>query len=48
MSIVASVLAGDLAGTGTGSEVMDRIAAPMDGGMISAVMLALLVIPVAY
>lgn len=35
-------------GTGTGSEVMGRIAAPMAGGMISAVMLALLVIPVLF
>ena len=34
--------------TGTGSEVMGRIAAPMVGGMISAVILALLVIPVGY
>jgi len=35
-------------GGGTGSEVMGRIAAPMIGGMISAVILALLVIPVGY
>ena len=35
-------------GGGTGSEVMGRIAAPMVGGMISAVILALLVIPVGY
>ena len=35
-------------GTGTGSEVMSRIAAPMIGGMISAVILALLVIPVLF
>ncbi|MDP4547153.1 efflux RND transporter permease subunit [Marinobacter sp. MDS2] len=35
-------------GTGTGSEVMGRIAAPMVGGMISAVILALLVIPVLF
>ena len=35
-------------GGGTGSEVMGRIAAPMVGGMISAVILALLLIPVAY
>ena len=37
-----------MVGTGTGSEVMGRIAAPMVGGMITAVILALLVIPVAY
>lgn len=35
-------------GTGTGSEVMRRIAAPMVGGMISATLLALLVIPAVY
>jgi Cu(I)/Ag(I) efflux system membrane protein CusA/SilA len=33
---------------GTGSEVMQRIAAPMIGGMITAPLLSLLVIPVAY
>jgi Cu(I)/Ag(I) efflux system membrane protein CusA/SilA len=33
---------------GTGSEVMQRIAAPMIGGMITAPALSLLVIPVAY
>ncbi len=37
-----------LYGTGTGSEVMSRIAAPMVGGMISAVLLTLLVLPVIY
>jgi Cu(I)/Ag(I) efflux system membrane protein CusA/SilA len=35
-------------GTGTGSEVMGRIAAPMVGGMVSAMLLALLVIPVLF
>ena len=35
-------------GTGVGSEVMSRIAAPMLGGMISVVILTLLVLPVAY
>ncbi len=33
---------------GTGSEVMSRIAAPMVGGMISAMILALLVLPVLF
>jgi copper/silver efflux system protein len=33
---------------GTGSEVMQRIAAPMIGGMISAPLLSMLLIPVAY
>ena len=37
-----------LYGTGTGSEVMSRIAAPMVGGMFSAVVLTLLVLPVIY
>lgn len=35
-------------GTGTGSEIMGRIAAPMVGGMISALLLTLLVLPVVY
>ncbi|MBQ0729591.1 MAG: efflux RND transporter permease subunit [Oleispira antarctica] len=35
-------------GTGIGSEVMSRIAAPMLGGMISVVILTLLILPVAY
>jgi Cu(I)/Ag(I) efflux system membrane protein CusA/SilA len=35
-------------GEGTGSEVMTRIAAPMVGGMISAVILTLLVVPALY
>jgi len=34
--------------TGTGSEVMSRIAAPMVGGMISAVILTLLILPAIY
>ncbi len=37
-----------LYGTGTGSEVMSRIAAPMVGGMLSSVILTLLVVPVVY
>ena len=35
-------------GTGTGSEVMRRIAAPMVGGMISSTVLTLVVIPAIY
>lgn len=34
--------------TGTGSEVMQRIATPMIGGMVSSTMLTLLVIPAIY
>ena len=35
-------------GTGTGSEVMSRLAAPMVGGMVSSVLLTLLVLPCIY
>ena len=35
-------------GTGTGSEVMRRIAAPMVGGMVSATILTLVVIPAMF
>ncbi len=35
-------------GTGTGSEVMQRIAAPMVGGMVTSTLLSLLVLPVIY
>jgi Cu(I)/Ag(I) efflux system membrane protein CusA/SilA len=35
-------------GSGTGSEVMQRIAAPMVGGLLSATMLTLFIVPVAY
>ena len=48
---VAVILAGLLPlliGTGTGSEVMSRIAAPMIGGMLTAPLLSMLVIPAAY
>ena len=48
---VAVVIAGLLPimwGSGTGSEVMRRIAAPMVGGMITAPLLSMLVIPVVY
>jgi len=48
---VAVILAGlipILWGSGTGSEVMSRIAAPMVGGMITAPLLSMFVIPAAY
>jgi hypothetical protein len=38
----------DLGGSGTGSEVMRRIASPMVGGMITAPLLSMFVVPVAY
>jgi Cu(I)/Ag(I) efflux system membrane protein CusA/SilA len=37
-----------LYGTGTGSEIMSRIAAPMVGGMVSALVLSLVVLPSVY
>ena len=51
MMTAAAIIVGLLPilyGTGTGSEVMSRIAAPMVGGMISAVILTLLVVPSVY
>ncbi|MGU3521942.1 efflux RND transporter permease subunit [Enterobacteriaceae bacterium C23F] len=48
---VATIMAGLLPimwGSGTGSEVMSRIAAPMIGGMITAPLLSMLVIPAVY
>ena len=51
MMTVATIIIGLLPilyGSGTGSEVMSRIAAPMIGGMTSAVLLTLIVLPVIY
>jgi Cu(I)/Ag(I) efflux system membrane protein CusA/SilA len=48
---VAVIIAGLLPimfGSGTGSEVMQRIAAPMVGGMITAPLLSMFVLPAAY
>ena len=48
---VAVILAGlfpILIGTGAGSEVMSRIAAPMIGGMITAPLLSMFLLPAAY
>jgi Cu(I)/Ag(I) efflux system membrane protein CusA/SilA len=48
---VAIVLAGlvpMMLGRGTGSEVMSRIAAPMVGGMVTAPLLSMLVVPAAW
>ena len=48
---VAVILAGLLPimwGTGTGSELMQRIAAPMVGGMLTAPLLSMFVVPAAY
>jgi Cu(I)/Ag(I) efflux system membrane protein CusA/SilA len=51
MMTVAAIIAGLLPimlGGGTGSEVMRRIAAPMVGGMVSATVLTLVVIPAVF
>lgn len=51
MMTVATVIAGLLPimyGDGTGSEIMQRIAAPMIGGMVSAVVLTLVLLPAVY
>ncbi|MBP7369851.1 MAG: efflux RND transporter permease subunit [Arenimonas sp.] len=51
MMTVVAIMAGLLPimwSTGTGSEVMRRIAAPMVGGMVSSTVLTLVVIPVIY
>lgn len=51
MMTVAAIIAGLLPimlGSGTGSEVMRRIAAPMVGGMVSATILTLAVIPAVF
>ncbi len=48
---VAVIIAGLMPimwGSGTGSEIMQRIAAPMVGGMITAPLLSMFVIPAAY
>ena len=51
MMTVAAIIAGLLPimlGSGTGSEVMRRIAAPMVGGMVSATLLTLALIPAVF
>ena len=51
MMTVAAIMAGLLPimwSTGTGSEIMQRIAVPMIGGMVSSTLLTLIVIPAIY
>jgi len=51
MMTVVAIMAGLLPilwSSGTGSEVMQRIAVPMIGGMVSSTMLTLMVIPAIY
>jgi Cu(I)/Ag(I) efflux system membrane protein CusA/SilA len=51
MMTVVAIMAGLLPimwSTGTGSEIMQRIAVPMIGGMISSTLLTLIVIPAIF
>jgi Cu(I)/Ag(I) efflux system membrane protein CusA/SilA len=48
VAVILAGLAPILIGHGAGSEVMSRIAAPMIGGMITAPLLSMLVIPAGY
>jgi Cu(I)/Ag(I) efflux system membrane protein CusA/SilA len=48
VSVIIAGLLPIMLGSGTGSEVMRRIAAPMVGGMVSATVLTLLVLPAVY
>jgi Cu(I)/Ag(I) efflux system membrane protein CusA/SilA len=51
MMTVVAIMAGLLPimwSTGTGFEIMQRIAVPMIGGMISSTLLTLIVIPAIY
>jgi copper/silver efflux system protein len=48
VAVIVAGLVPVMIGTGTGSEVMQRIAAPMVGGMITAPLLSMFVVPVVY
>ena len=48
VAVIISGLLPLFLGGGAGSEVMQRIAAPMIGGMITAPLLSLFVVPAAY
>ena len=48
VAVILTGLIPILIGTGTGSETMSRIAAPMIGGMLTAPLLSLFVLPAAY
>ena len=47
-TVIIAGLVPILIGTGTGSEVMSRIAAPMVGGMITAPLVSMVLLPVIY
>jgi Cu(I)/Ag(I) efflux system membrane protein CusA/SilA len=48
VAVIVAGLSPIMFGTGTGSEIMQRIAAPMVGGMITAPLLSMFVVPAAY
>jgi Cu(I)/Ag(I) efflux system membrane protein CusA/SilA len=48
VAVILAGLAPIMWGSGTGAELMQRIAAPMVGGMITAPLLSMFVVPVAY
>ena len=48
VTVIVAGLVPIMWGAGTGSEIMQRIAAPMVGGMLSAPLLSLFVVPAAY
>ena len=48
VAVIVAGLVPALVGAGTGSEIMQRIAAPMVGGMITAPLLSMFVVPAAY
>jgi len=48
VSVIIAGLLPIMFGSGTGSEVMQRIAAPMVGGMVTASLLSMLVVPAAF
>ncbi|WP_228892572.1 efflux RND transporter permease subunit [Pseudoduganella aquatica] len=48
VAVIVAGLVPILIGAGTGSEVMQRIAAPMVGGMVTAPLLSMLVVPAVF
>jgi Cu(I)/Ag(I) efflux system membrane protein CusA/SilA len=48
VAVIVGGLVPAMLGAGTGSEVMQRIAAPMVGGMITAPLLSMCVVPAVY
>ena len=48
IAVIVAGLIPVMISTGTGSEIMQRIASPMIGGMLTAPLLSMFVIPAAY